>query len=139
MRSGDGGDATNGGGRGRGGIRHDEADRGAVSEEDGDNEESKVDSDSARRGPLSSVSREGIRINASPGLKRHKKRSNPSLQELQIYINESLLCENMKIRENELIRLDWPAFMRNEKMEKWVQHIPGTSTYYSLIEWYFFK
>lgn len=53
MRSVDG-DATNGGGRGRG-IRHEEAERGAVSEEDGDNDESKVDSDSARRGPLSSV------------------------------------------------------------------------------------
>lgn len=55
MRSGDG-DATNGVSRSRG-ARHEESERGGGSEDDGDNEESKVDSDSARRGPLSSVSR----------------------------------------------------------------------------------
>lgn len=55
MRS-DSSDAINGGGRSRG-AKHDESERGAASEDDGDNEESKVDPDSARRGPLSSVSR----------------------------------------------------------------------------------
>lgn len=51
-RSGDG-DATHGGSRSRG-VRH-ESERGAASD-DYDNEVSKADSDSARRGPLSSVS-----------------------------------------------------------------------------------
>lgn len=51
-RSGDG-DVTNGGSRSRG-VRH-ESERGAASD-DYDNEGSKADSDSARRGPLSSVS-----------------------------------------------------------------------------------
>ncbi|CAM9668219.1 unnamed protein product [Ectocarpus sp. 12 AP-2014] len=52
-RSGDG-DATNGASRNRG-LRQDHPERGAASEDD-DNDDSKVDSDGIRRGPLSSAS-----------------------------------------------------------------------------------
>lgn len=61
-RSGDG-DTASGGGRSRAG-RHDESERGAeASDDDGDVEESKVDNENTRRGPLSAVS--GVRTNVA--------------------------------------------------------------------------
>lgn len=55
-RSGDG-DATNGGGRSRV-SRNEESGRGVHSDDDGDNDNSKTDPDSSRRGVLSPVSNE---------------------------------------------------------------------------------